>query len=47
MAAPWEGEVSLVRKKLKWKHNPFIIPEEILNEWKKLVKKVLKKRIVG
>ncbi len=38
-----EGEVSLVRKKLKWKHNPFIIPEEILNEWKKIGEKGIKK----
>ena len=25
----------MVRKKLKWKHEPFKIPKEILNEWKK------------
>jgi len=34
--APLGGEeVALVRKKLKWKHEPFKIPKEILNEWKK------------
>ena len=38
-----EGEVSLVRKKLKWKHNPFMIPKEILNEWKKIGEKGIKK----
>jgi len=36
-------EVSLVRKKLKWNHDPFIIPKEILNEWKKIGEKGIKK----
>ena len=27
-------EINLVRKKLKWKHEPFKIPEKILNEWR-------------
>jgi len=34
-AALGEKEVALVRKKLKWKHEPFKIPKEILNEWRK------------
>ena len=38
-----EEEVNLVRKKLKWKHDPFIIPIEILNEWKKIGEKGIKK----
>ncbi len=31
-----EKEIQLVRKKLKWEHKPFDIPENILNEWKKI-----------
>ncbi|MDC1538325.1 transketolase [Pelagibacteraceae bacterium] len=27
-------EIQLVRKKLKWKHEPFEIPKEILQEWR-------------
>jgi len=38
-AALGEAEVELVRKKLKWKHKPFEIPKEILNEWRKIGKK--------
>jgi len=38
-AALGEEEVSLVRKKLKWKHKPFEIPKEILNEWRKIGEK--------
>ncbi len=38
-AALGEGEVELVRKKLKWKHNPFEIPKEILNEWRNIGEK--------
>ena len=38
-AALGEDEVSLVRKKLKWKHEPFEIPKDILNEWRKIGKK--------
>jgi len=34
-AALGEAEVALVRKKLKWKHEPFKIPKEILSEWRK------------
>jgi len=29
-------EIALVRKKLKWNTEPFKIPEEILDEWKKI-----------
>ena len=28
--------MQLVRKKLKWKYEPFQIPKEILNEWRKI-----------
>jgi Transketolase len=35
-AALGEEEVLLVRKKLNWKFEPFVIPKEILNEWKKI-----------
>ena len=35
-------EVKLVRKKLKWNNKPFIIPKNILNEWKKIGKKGVK-----
>jgi len=38
-AALGEKEVALVRKKLKWKHEPFKIPKEILNEWRKIGEK--------
>jgi len=38
-AALGEEEVALVRKKLKWKHEPFKIPNEILNEWRKIGEK--------
>jgi len=31
-----EDEIKLVRKKLKWKHKPFIIPKDILREWKNI-----------
>ena len=33
-----EGEVKLVRKKLKWRHEPFVIPENIFEEWRKIGK---------
>jgi len=32
-------EIELVRKKLKWKYEPFKIPKEILNEWRKIGEK--------
>ena len=35
-------EVGLVRKKLKWKHEAFKIPDEILNEWREIGTKASK-----
>jgi len=44
-AALGEAEVKLVRKKLKWKYNPFEIPKEILTEWRKIGQKgILKEK---
>ena len=37
-----EEEISLVRKKLKWNNEPFEIPENILNAWRKIGKKGVK-----
>jgi len=34
-----EKEIELVRKKLKWKYEPFKIPKEILYEWRKIGEK--------
>ena len=34
-----EDEITLVRKKLKWNHDPFLIPENILDEWREIGKK--------
>ncbi len=34
-----EDEIKLVRKKLKWNYKPFEIPDEFLNEWKKIGEK--------
>ena len=31
-----DDEIILARKKLKWKHEPFEIPDEILSEWRKI-----------
>jgi transketolase len=31
-----DDEIALVRKKLKWNNKPFEIPQEILDEWKKI-----------
>ena len=31
-----EDEIKLVRKKLKWNYEPFNIPKELLNEWRKV-----------
>jgi transketolase len=31
-----DDEIALVRKKLKWNNEPFKIPKEILDEWKKI-----------
>jgi len=38
-AALGEAEVELTRKKLKWKHKPFEIPKEILNQWREIGEK--------
>jgi len=38
-AALGEEEVALVRKKLRWQYEPFKIPKEILNEWRKIGEK--------
>ena len=37
-----EDEGGLVRKKLKWKHESFKIPDEILNEWREIGTKASK-----
>ena len=34
-----DDEIKLVRKKLKWKHDPFEIPEKIMNSWREIGKK--------
>jgi len=34
-----EDEIKLVRNKLKWNHEPFKIPKEILEEWRKIGEK--------
>jgi transketolase len=34
-----EEEISLVRKKLKWNNEPFFIPKNILEEWRKIGRK--------
>ncbi len=31
-----DDEIILVRKKLKWNYKPFEIPQEVLNEWRKI-----------
>ena len=31
-----EDEIKLVRKKLNWNYGPFQIPEDLLNEWRKI-----------
>jgi len=38
-------EVALVRKKLKWNYEPFVIPKKILSEWKKIGEKGLQEEI--
>ena len=35
-----QDEVALVRKKLKWNHEPFVIPKNIMNEWRRIAEKV-------
>ena len=34
-----EDEIMLIRKKLKWSHDPFVIPDNILNTWREIGKK--------
>ena len=31
-----DDEIALVRKKLKWNNNPFVIPQDIKDEWRKI-----------
>ncbi len=38
-----EDEIKLVRKKLKWKHEPFVVPENILNQWRSIGQQASKK----
>ena len=38
-------EINLVRKKLKWKHEPFKMPEKILKEWREVGDKGLKEEM--
>jgi transketolase len=40
-----KNETFLVRKKLKWNHKPFEIPERILSEWRKIGNKGIKQEI--
>ena len=40
-----KNEIALVRKKLKWYHEPFKVPEKILEEWKKIGNKGAKEEI--
>ena len=34
-----EGEIMLIRKKLKWPYDPFVIPENILTTWREIGKR--------
>ena len=34
-----EKEIKLMRKKLKWRHEPFVIPEELMNSWREIGRK--------
>ena len=34
-----EDEIRLIRKKLKWSNDPFVIPDNILNTWREIGKK--------
>jgi len=31
-----DGEIKLVRKKLKWSHGPFEVPEELMDSWREI-----------
>ena len=37
-----QDEIKLVRQVLDWKHKPFEIPKNILNEWRKIGNKGIK-----
>ena len=39
-----EDEIKLVRKKLSWNYKPFEIPENLLNEWRKIGNLAYKKQ---
>ncbi len=41
-----DDEIKLVRKKLKWKHENFVVPEKILNEWRAIGDKASKKAML-
>ncbi len=34
-----ESEIKLIRKKLKWSYEPFVVPEKILSTWREIGKK--------
>jgi len=36
-----EDEIKLIRKKLKWPHEPFMVPDKILSSWREIGKKGL------
>ena len=38
-----EDEIKLVRRKLKWNYKPFEVPDILLNQWRKIGEKNLKK----
>ena len=38
-----EDEIKLVRKKLNWKHNPFEIPKNLFDTWRKIGEKSISK----
>ncbi len=38
-----EDEIKLVRKKLNWNHEPFTVPDELLNEWRKIGERAFQK----
>jgi transketolase len=40
-----KDEINLVRKKLKWDHEPFKIPQKILKEWKEIGLKGIKEEL--
>ena len=40
-----KDEINLVRKKLKWDHEPFKIPQKILKEWKEISLKGIKEEL--